>query len=86
MAALPNPGEDHMARTAMPGKPPNEMQISCRRSCRRPHKLTFRSVLTGRCARAERGTLPACRLHLLVRPHRHSEARRAFPGAPPRRP
>ncbi len=35
------PGEDHMARTAMPGKPPNEMRISCGLSCPRPHKPSF---------------------------------------------
>jgi hypothetical protein len=49
---------------------PNEWRISCRPSSPRPDKPTFRNVLTGRCARAELGTLPACRLHARVRERR----------------
>jgi hypothetical protein len=49
---------------------PNEWRISCRPSSPRPDKPTFRNVLTGRCARAELGTLPACRLHARIRQRR----------------
>ena len=44
-------------------------RVSCRPSGPRPHNPTFRLVLTGRGARAEPGTPPACRLHARVRPH-----------------
>jgi len=46
-----------------------KMRISCGRSCLCPHKLSIRSVLKGRCARAEPGTPPARRLHARVRHH-----------------
>ena len=44
------------------------MQISCRLSCRRPHKsmLPLFGLEEGR-ARAESRPAPACRLHLRVR-------------------
>jgi hypothetical protein len=48
----------------------NDMRISCGPSSPRPHKLTFRGVLTGRCARAEPGTVPARRLQARVRRRR----------------
>jgi hypothetical protein len=33
----------------------NDMRISCGRSCRCPHKRSFRSALNEHCARAESG-------------------------------
>jgi hypothetical protein len=46
---------------------PNEMRISCRPSCRRPHKPTFHSALEEGAAHAEFGASSACRLHARVR-------------------
>ena len=40
--------------------PPNEMRISCRRSCQRPHKPTFHSALWEGAAHTEAGA--ACGL------------------------
>ena len=50
--------------------PPNGLQISCRRSCRRPHQPTL--PLLGREERGAHWELwpaPACRLRLRVRRH-----------------
>ena len=46
---------------------PNDMRISCGRSCQRPHKPTFLTALEGPAARAEFCARPACRLHARVR-------------------
>jgi hypothetical protein len=43
----------HMARTAVLGKPPNDMRISCRPSCWRPHKPTLLKAPPEGAAREE---------------------------------
>jgi hypothetical protein len=45
----------------------NDMRMSCRPSCPRAHRLTFRSALEEPAARAELRACPACRLHARVR-------------------
>ncbi len=47
----------------------NEMRISCRRSCWRPHQPSFHNTLTKGAARAEFRAHAACRLHARVRHH-----------------
>ena len=59
-------GEDHMAGTAKPGKPPDEMRISCKLQALRPHK-PISTYFVG-VARPSGGRPPgACRLHARVR-------------------
>jgi hypothetical protein len=49
----------------------NEMRISCRRSCQRPHKPSFHSALVEPTAHDELRAHLDCRLHARVRPSRH---------------
>jgi hypothetical protein len=56
------------SQSRYPVRPPNGLQISCRRSCSRPHKLTLPLLgLEEGDAPAEPRPTPACRLHLRVR-------------------
>ena len=53
---------------------PNDLRISCRRSCWRPHKPSFLIAPWELAARAECCAHPACRLHARVRLRRYGHS------------